>query len=111
MIQQDNIRDFAVAAFRHYGYIQGHTDKAAADRDVIKAAESTIKHLTVDGDTETVKLVRDIYCRLPSGKLHKNVITDRVNAAAADMSMDPRTVWRKLARARRLFYNYYDRAH
>lgn len=108
MIQQDNIRDFAVAAYRYYAYVHSNNNIKDKDYDVLTAVEHTIKHLKVDGEIETVKLIEDIYCTLPKGKIHKNVITDRVNAAANKYCMDPRTVWRKLARARKLFKSYYE---
>ncbi len=106
MIQQDNIRDFAVAAFRHYG----HTRSGTRDPDScaeVEAAASTIKHLRVEGETETVRLIERVYCSLPLGKLKRNAVAYRVNAAASEMNMDARTVWRKLAKARRLFYAYF----
>lgn len=108
MIQQDNIRDFAVAAYRHYGYVHSNNKINNIDHDVIDAVEHSIKHLKVDGDTETVNLIVDVYGTLPAGRLHRNVITHRVNAAATKYCMDPRTVWRKLARARKLFRLYYE---
>lgn len=101
MIQQDNIRDHAVAAFRQYGHNK-HAERCAE----IEAASLAIKHLTVDGDIETVQLIERVYCSLPLGKLKRNAVTHRVAAAAVEMNMDVRTVWRKLAKARRLFNAY-----
>ncbi len=106
-MEQDNIKNYAVAAFRYYGHISDISGVPPEDGDTIDAVISVRRHLRVEGDAETITLIDKVYGSLPNGRLHRNVITHRVNAAAEEMNMDARTVWRKLARARRLFFAYY----
>ena len=102
---RDNIKDFTVAAFRLYG----HRDTAApADSKIIKAVETTLAHLDTNGERETVNVVCRVYVALPLGRLCKGEISARVARVATDMYMSERNAWRRLARARKLFEQYYD---
>lgn len=102
---QDNIKDFAVAAFRLYG----HRSEAAepADEEIIKAVGDTIKHLTINGDADTVNIVCRVYCDLPLGKLRKGEVSARVETVASELYISERNVWRRLALAQRIFGQYY----
>lgn len=107
-MRQDNIKNYAVAAFRYYGHMRDGDDVPPEDTNTISAVISTREHLRVEEDVETLTLIDKVYGSLPSGRLHRNVITHKVLAAAEEMNMDARTVWRKLARARKLFFAYYS---
>lgn len=101
---QDNIKDFTIAAFRLYG----HRDAAtAADNAIIKAVEETITYLTVNGSADAVNIVCRVYCDLPLGKLRKGEVSARVETVASELYISERSVWRRLARARRIFGQYY----
>ncbi len=104
-IQQDNIKDFAIAAFRYYGQ-RNNID--SPDKTVINAVERTMQHLNIENDIIALEGVRNTYCRLPQGKIRRGTITRSIIKAAYDMNVDERTLWRKLERSRKIFGEYYN---
>ena len=106
-MQQDNIKNFAIAAFRFYGHRKQQTSLSENDFTVLFAVSLTLKHLEVDGDQVALAGIRLVYFGLPSGRLKSNVMTNSVRRAAAQMHSSEGTVWNKLRRARILFDKYY----
>lgn len=107
MIQQDNIKDFAIAAFRHYGNI----DKNTFDSDSVTialAVSSTIHHLKCEHDTIAVDGIRNVYFKLPQGNIKRGVMSSYIRRAAFDMNVSERVLWYSLQRARRVFNYYYN---
>lgn len=108
MIQQDNIKDFAIAAFRHYG----HTKKSdTIDADTITVAlavSSTIHHLECEEDTVAIDGIKQVYFKLPQGNIKRGEMSSYVRRAAFDMNVSERTLWYELRRARRVFNYYYN---
>lgn len=106
-MQQDNIKDFAVAAFRLYGNNVDSDPQTPDDQGIINAVKATLSHLAVNGDYTTIAAVKDVYCQLPCGYVKKGTISAAVQAAATAHHADARTIWRKLKYARQLFKQYY----
>lgn len=102
-MQQDNIKDFAVAAFRLYG----NDPQSPDEPGIINAVRATFSHLAVNGDNMTITVVKEVYCRLPCGYVKKGTISAAVQASATAHHADARTIWRKLKYARQLFNQYY----
>ena len=107
MIPQDNIKDFAVAAFRYWAYVEKDSITDIAEYRAITSVNKTFAFLNEHGAHDCVELVKRVYCRLPAGNIRKGLITHNANRAANSMYIDTRTVWRKLRRARNIFKEYY----
>lgn len=108
MIQQDNIKDFAIAAFRQYHYTRTTDvvdDETAA---VILAVSSTLHHLKCERDTIAIDGIKQVYFKLPQGELKRGTLSNHVRRAAFDMNVSERVLWYKLRRARRTFRYYYN---
>lgn len=108
MIQQDNIKDFAIAAFRQYHYTRTTDvvdDETAA---VILAVSSTLHHLKCERDTIAIDGIKQVYFKLPQGELKRGTLSNYVRRAAFDMNVSERVLWYKLRRARRTFRYYYN---
>ena len=88
-MQQDNIKDFAVAAFRFYGQALKNKikpkDVTASDWDVFFAAALTVKHLQAAQDYDAAEGIRQVYFALPPGNLRRGTISNTVRRAAYDM--------------------------
>lgn len=109
MIKKDNIKDFAILAFRYYGHRSvGNVATDTTEQKIISAVTDTFRHLKIENDIECVEVVEKIYCSLPLGNIRKGFISQRVVAVSNTMNMDGRTIWRKLRRARELFNAYYN---
>lgn len=106
MIEKNNIKDFAIAAFRQYHYTRTTDvvdDETAA---VILAVSSTLHHLKCERDTIAIDGIKQVYFKLPQGDLKRGTLSSYVRRAAYDMNVSERVLWYKLRRARRVF-NYY----
>lgn len=106
MIEQNNIKDFAIAAFRQYHYTRTTDvvdDETAA---VILAVSSTLHHLKCERDAIAIDGIKQVYFKLPQGDLKRGTLSSYVRRAAYDMNVSERVLWYKLRRARRVF-NYY----
>ena len=110
-MQQDNIKDFATAAFRFYGQALKKKinpgDFDAADFDIVLAASLTIRHLEAAKDFIAAEGIRQVYFDLPPGKLRRGVMSNTIRRAAYDMHISEGTLWNKLRHARMLFNEYY----
>lgn len=106
-MQQDNIKDFAIAAFRFYAHRKKQKGLSENDLIILQAVERTLEYLEVDGDLVALEGIHRVYFALPEGKLKSNVMTNTVRRAAAEMFSSEGTVWNKLRRARKLFNEYY----
>lgn len=107
MIQQNNIKDFSIAAFRYYGHRENENITGVTELQISAAVENTFRHLQIEDDSDCVKIVQQIYCALPLGNIRKGLISKYVVSVGTLMNMDERTIWRKLRRARELFNKYY----
>lgn len=109
MIKKDNIKDFAILAFRYYGHHNADDEGIDVnEQNIINAVTNTFRHLKIENDVECVDVVKEIYCSLPLGNIRKGFISQKVIAVSNVMNMDGRTIWRKLRRARELFNAYYN---
>lgn len=104
MIQRDNIKQLSIAAFRALGNDDTNTNDIA-----IMAAERTIQHLEIEADDVAIEGLQRTYCNLPKGKLKYGTISHMIEDAAADMHVDTRRLYRKLARCRYIYSKYYER--
>ena len=109
VIQQDNIKNFAIAAFRYRGHISNNETLTADDTMVLLAVASALHHLDVEHDYIAVEGVKQVYYKLPMGNIKRGVLSKRVKRAAYDMHIDESTLWRKLHRARTVFERYYEK--
>lgn len=108
-MQQDNIKDFAIAAFRYRGHLKD-TDILSLDEIYINmAVTSTIRHLEIERDYIAIEGVKRVYYQLPLGNLKRGLLTENTKRVAIDMHIEERTLWRHLARARNIFNCYYEK--
>lgn len=107
MIQQDNIKEYEIAAFRAYGHIDSIEEPTFEDTMTLWAVSSVIRHLKFDDDDIALKGVQEVYCKLPMGHIRRGTITNSVKRTAFDMFISESTLWSALNRARRLFNKYY----
>ena len=99
-MQQDNIKDFAIAAFRYRGHLNDTDILSLEEVYINMAVTSTIRHLEIE---------RDYYYQLPLGNLKRGLLTENTKRVAIDMHIEERTLWRHLARARNIFNCYYEK--
>ncbi len=108
MIQCDNIRNFAIAAFRAYGHIDELQDDITLDDFVaLWAARQTIMHFINEGKVEIVEAINKVYCELPLGHLQSQTITMSVIHTANDMYKSDSTIWKYLKQSCKMFNKYY----
>ena len=108
-MQQDNIKDFAIAAFRYRGHLND-TDIVSLEEVYINmAVTSTIRHLDIERDYIAIEGVKRVYYQLPLGNLKRGLLTENTKRVAIDMHIEERTLWRHLARARNIFNCYYEK--
>lgn len=109
MIQQDNIKDFAKAAFRFQGHLTANTKIDTDELAVVLAVSSTIHHLQIEDDAIAVEGVKRVYYTLPLGNIKRGLISSRVRYVAAELNVDESVLWRRLRRARYIFNCYYKK--
>lgn len=109
MIQQDNIKDFAIAAFRYRGHMNGNEIVTDDEATVILAVASTLHHLDVEREYIALEGIKQVYYKLPMGDLKRGMLSEYVRSAAYEMHVDERTLWRKLKRARTVFNRYHNK--
>lgn len=107
MIQQDNIKDFATAAFRHYAHTKHSKALDVDDITIIIAISSTIHHLECEHDTIALAGIRQVYFKLPKGNLKRGEMSSYVRRTALDIHVSESLLWNKLRRARQTFNYYY----
>lgn len=76
-------------------------DSAALD---MLAVFDTLRLLELAGEKDALRAVRDIYFATAKKKIHSNEITLRIRSLADELHCDDRTVYRRLARARDMWY-------
>ena len=108
MIPQDNIKDFATAAFRYYGHVTADNIITADELTVILAVSLTIHHLRIDNDFIALEGIKRTYCILPLGNLKRGIMSDYVRRASYEMNVSESVLWSKLRRARTVFNQYYS---
>lgn len=108
MIEQNNIKDFAIAAFRHYHNTRKTDITDAETAAVVLAVSSTLHHLKCEHDTIAIDGIKQVYFKLPQGDLKRGTLSSYVRRAAFDMNVSERVLWYKLRRARRTFQYYYN---
>ena len=69
------------------------------------AVFDTLRLLELDGDLLALRAVREIYFATAKKKLRANEITLRVRRLAYEEHCDDRTVYRRLEKARRIWYH------
>lgn len=67
------------------------------------AVFDTIRLLTLFGDDETVKIIRDIYFSISTHRLSKNEISHLVQKSAMKFFCDERTIYRRLEKVRAIY--------
>lgn len=107
MFEQNNIKDFAIAAFRYYGHIDKNVNPTESEIGIILAAASTIHHLEIENDNIAIESIKRVYYNLPLGNVKRGVMSNRVKQAAYDMNINESVLWRKLRNARYIFNCYY----
>ena len=110
-MNRDNICDYVISMFRFYasngepdiGTIRNlrATLPTAAILDLV-AVDNTLRILENEGEDETVKVIRAVYFALPDKALRKGDISRRITKYAMNNFNGERTVWRRLAMARRI---------
>ncbi len=126
-MKKDNIRDYAVDAFRFYASLQCKPEKAAArfalQRKTLKrglksadlrAAEAALQDVYAVIDTihllqskqngeEILATLHDVYFWNPNGELRRGEIENRVLYSTIQTHISPARAYRHLALCRRLF--------
>lgn len=109
-MNRDNISDYVISMFRFYAssgepdvlkISQLQTTLPSADIHDLKAVAETLCVLEKEGNTETVREIREVYFVRPQQHLRKGEITQRIVSYSLKYYISERTVWRNLARARR----------
>lgn len=108
MIQQDNLKDFAVAAFRYYSNLDMENSVDSDSVIIALAVSSTIHHLKCEHDTIAVDGIKYVYFKLPKGNIKRGVMSSYIRRAAFDMNVSERVLWYGLCRAKRVFSYYYN---
>lgn len=107
MIEQNNIKDFAIAAFRYRGHIDVDSITSDDELTVVLAVSSTVRHLQIEQDTIAVEGIKRVYYNLPLGNIKRGVMSNRVRRVAYDMHISESVLWRGLRHARYVFNRYY----
>lgn len=107
MFEQNNIKDFAIAAFRYYGHIDKHIKPTESEMFIIIAAALTIKHFKIEYDDMAIEGIKQVYYKLPMGNVKRGVMSNCVRKAAYDMNISESALWRKLRVVRDVFNRYY----
>lgn len=108
-MQQDNIRDFAIAAFRAYGHKRKDNTFTPEEHDIFTAVAWTFKDLRNENKTLAIMSIKKVYCSIPMGKMKRGTIQSLVNKAASDLIADERTIKRGLSQGKRIFNKHYSR--
>lgn len=108
-MQQDNIRDFAIAAFRAYGHKKGNQELTREEHDIFTAVAWTFRDLQTENKTIAIMAIKKVYCTIPFGKMQKGTIKQLTSRAAFDLHADESTIKRGLSRGKRLFNKHYAR--
>ena len=74
------------------------------------AVYDTLRLLDYEGRREELLALREVYFRGAGRRLRRNDITWRVQRFATDHFMDARTVYRRLARVKRLYFTVLEGA-
>lgn len=82
-MQQDNIKDFAIAAFRYRGHLNDTDILSLEEVYINMAVTSTIRHLDIERDYIAIEGVKRVYYQLPLGNL-KTWIAYRKHKACSD---------------------------
>ena len=110
-MNRDNICDYEISMFRFYA-LKGEPDiseirnmrnelSTAAILDLV-AVDNTLRILKKEGEAETINAIRAIYFILPNKNLRKGDISNRITNYSLKNFDGERTIWRRLARARRI---------
>ena len=70
-MQQDNIKDFAIAAFRYRGHLNDTDILSLEEVYINMAVTSTIRHLDIERDYIAIEGVKRVYYQLPLGNLKR----------------------------------------
>lgn len=108
MIEQNNIKDFAIAAFRQYHNTRKTDITDAETAAVILAVSSTLHHLKCERDTIAIDLIKQVYFKLPQGNLKRGTLSNCMRRAAEDISVHESTLWYKHRRIKSVFKYYYN---
>lgn len=108
-MQQDNIRDFAIAAFRAYGHKKDNHILTCEEHDVFTAITWTFRDLQSEKKTIAIMSIKKVYCAIPLGKMRKGTIRHLTSRAASELHADESTIKRGLSRGKRLFNKHYAR--
>lgn len=117
-MKKDIMKEKAAQAFRSYARLSLCNTSSAleilcrirgicGERTALDmlAVLDTLRLLELDGDTLAIRAVRDIYFATAKKKLRANEITLRVRRLAYEAHCDDRTVYRRLEKARRVWYH------
>ena len=81
-MQQDNIKDFAIAAFRYRGHLNDTDILSLEEVYINMAVTSTIRHLEIERDYIAIEGVKRVYYQLPLGNLKRGYAHRRTNSMA-----------------------------